>query len=127
MWWPTATNSSILLLFVRKLNFVAESDAMVAFPGGFGTMDEVFETLTLIQTGKATIYPIVLLDSPGKTFWLNWLAFIRVELVDSGLISADDLHLIHVTKNPAEAMEHIDRFTGFSTPTVLSEIPSSSG
>lgn len=73
-------------------------------------MDEVFETLTLIQTGKATIYPIVLLDSPGKTFWLNWLAFIRVELVDSGLISADDLHLIHVTKNPAEAMEHIDRF-----------------
>ncbi len=96
--------------FVRKLNFVAESDAMVAFPGGFGTMDEVFETLTLIQTGKATIYPIVLLDSPGKTFWLNWLAFIRVELVDSGLISADDLHLIHVTKNPAEAREHIDRF-----------------
>ena len=52
--------------FVRKLNFVAESDAMVAFPGGFGTMDEVFETLTLIQTGKATIYPIVLLDSPAK-------------------------------------------------------------
>ena len=96
--------------FVRKLNFVAESDAMVAFPGGFGTMDEVFETLTLIQTGKATIYPIVLLDSPGKTFWLNWLAFIRVELVDAGLISEDDLHLIHVTKNPAEAIDHIDRF-----------------
>lgn len=96
--------------FVRKLNFVAESDAMVAFPGGFGTMDEVFETLTLIQTGKATIYPLVLLDSPGKTFWLNWLAFIRVELVDSGLISEDDLNLIHVTKNPAEAMEHIDQF-----------------
>ena len=96
--------------FVRKLNFVAESDAMVAFPGGFGTMDEVFETLTLIQTGKATIYPIVLLDSPGKPFWLHWLAYIRVELVDSGLISEDDLHLIHVTKNPAEAIDHIDRF-----------------
>lgn len=96
--------------FVRKLNFVAESDAMVAFPGGFGTMDEVFETLTLIQTGKATIYPIVLLDSPGKTFWLNWLAFIRVELVDPGLIGEDDLHLIHVTKSPEEAINHIDQF-----------------
>lgn len=120
-------NSSILLLFVRKLNFVAESDAMVAFPGGFGTMDEVFETLTLIQTGKATIYPIVLLDSPGKTFWLNWLAFIRVELVDSGLISADDLHLIHVTKIRRKPWNTSTVFTGFSTPTVLSEIPSSSG
>lgn len=96
--------------FVRKLNFVAESDAMVACPGGFGTMDEIFESLTLIQTGKAKIYPVVLLDSPGKTFWLNWLAFIRVELVDAGLISEDDLHLIHVTKSPSEAIDHIDQF-----------------
>lgn len=96
--------------FVRKLNFVAQSDAMVALPGGFGTMDEVFETLTLIQTGKASIYPIVLLDSPGKTFWLNWMAFIERELVDSNLISEDDLLLIHVTKSPQEAVEHIDRF-----------------
>ncbi len=96
--------------FVRKLNFVAESDAMVALPGGFGTMDEIFETMTLIQTGKATIYPMVLLDSPGKTFWLNWLAFIRVELVDAGLISEDDLNLIHITKNPQEAIAHIDHF-----------------
>lgn len=96
--------------FVRKLNFVAECDAMVALPGGFGTMDEVFETLTLIQTGKATIYPLVLLDSPGKTFWLNWMAFIRVELLDSGLISEDDLHLIFVTKSPEEAINHIDQF-----------------
>ncbi len=111
---PVIDNSPRLVnfyyFFVRKLNFVAESDAMVALPGGFGTMDEIFETMTLIQTGKATIYPMVLLDSPGKTFWLNWLAFIRVELVDSGLISEDDLNLIHITKSPAEAIAHIDHF-----------------
>lgn len=96
--------------FVRKLNFVAQSDAMVALPGGFGTMDEVFETLTLIQTGKAAIYPLVLLDSLGKTFWLRWMEFIREELQESGLISDDDMHLIHVTKSPQDAIDHIDRF-----------------
>ena len=96
--------------FVRKLNFISRSDAMVAFPGGFGTMDEVFETLTLIQTGKATLYPIVLIDSPGKTFWLHWEIFIRKELIDSGLISEDDMNLIHITKSPAEAIDHIDAF-----------------
>lgn len=96
--------------FVRKVNFVAQSDAMVALPGGFGTMDEVYETLTLIQTGKATIYPVVLIDSPGKTFWLNWLAFTRKELLESGLISPDDMHLIHVTKSPQDAINHIDQF-----------------
>lgn len=96
--------------FTRKLNFVSQSDAMVAFPGGFGTMDEVFETLTLIQTGKASIYPLVLLDSPGKTFWLHWMLFIRIELLESGLISEEDLDLIHLTKSPQEAMEHIDQF-----------------
>lgn len=96
--------------FVRKLNFIARSDAMVAFPGGFGTMDEVFETLTLIQTGKATIYPIILLDSPGKTFWLHWEHFIRKELISSGLISEDDMNLIHITKSPADAIDHIDTF-----------------
>lgn len=96
--------------FVRKLNFVAQSDAMVALPGGFGTMDEVFETLTLIQTGKASIFPLVLLDSPGKTFWLTWLDFIDKELTQSGLISREDMDLIFATKSPQEAIEHIDRF-----------------
>lgn len=96
--------------FVRKLNFVAESDAMVAFPGGFGTMDEIFETMTLIQTGRASIYPIVLLDSPGKTFWKHWDTFIHAELVDSGLICPDDMHLLHITKSPANAIHHIEHF-----------------
>lgn len=96
--------------FVRKLTFIAQSDAMVALPGGFGTMDEVFETLTLIQTGKSTIFPVVLLDSPGKTFWLMWMNFVREELVKSGLISDEDLHLMYVTKSPEDALMHIDRF-----------------
>jgi uncharacterized protein (TIGR00730 family) len=96
--------------FVRKLNFVSQSDAMVAFPGGFGTMDEVFETLTLIQTGKAAIYPVVLLDSPGKSFWQHWIKFVQVELLDAGLIDEDDLSFIFVTKNPREAIDHIDHF-----------------
>lgn len=96
--------------FIRKLNFVSRSDAMVAFPGGFGTMDEVFETLTLIQTGKASIYPLILIDSPGKTFWLHWERFIREELLASGLISEDDMNLIHFTKSPADAIDHIDAF-----------------
>lgn len=96
--------------YVRKLNFVKESDALVACPGGFGTMDEIFESITLMQTGKATIYPIVLLDSPGKTFWANWSRFIRAELLDSGLISPDDMDLLFVTKSPAEAIDHINRF-----------------
>ncbi len=96
--------------FTRKLNFVSQADAMVAFPGGFGTMDEIFETLTLIQTGKASIYPLVLLDSPGKTFWQQWLQFIRVELLDSGLISNEDMDFIYLTKSPQEAIDHIDQF-----------------
>ncbi|MEG0025439.1 MAG: TIGR00730 family Rossman fold protein [Akkermansia sp.] len=96
--------------FVRKLNFLARSDAMVAFPGGFGTMDEIFETMTLIQTGKATVYPIVLIDSPGKTFWLHWEHFVRTELIDSGLISEEDMNFIYITKSPSDAIEHIDAF-----------------
>lgn len=111
---PIMTNDPKLIsfyyFFIRKLNFVAESDAMVAFPGGFGTMDEIFETMTLIQTGKASIYPLILLDSPGKTFWKRWMEFIHTELVDSGLISQDDLALLHVTKSPQEAIDHIDQF-----------------
>ncbi|MCD8069946.1 MAG: TIGR00730 family Rossman fold protein [Akkermansiaceae bacterium] len=96
--------------YVRKLNFVKESDALVACPGGFGTMDELFESVTLMQTGKATIYPIVLLDSPGRTFWANWSRFIREELLDSGLISPSDMNFLFMTKSPEEAIAHINRF-----------------
>ena len=76
--------------FTRKLNFVKESHAIVLFPGGFGTFDEGFEVLTLIQTGKTRIMPIVLADKPGGTYWKTWLRFLQDHLERRGLISPDD-------------------------------------
>ncbi len=101
---------SFYYFFTRKLNFLKQTDALVAFPGGFGTMDEIFETITLIQTGKSTIFPIVLLDPPGKTFWDRWFAFIQAELLDAGLISPADMRLLYVSKNEEDAMRHIEHF-----------------
>ena len=96
--------------FTRKLYFVKEADAFAAFPGGFGTMDEVFESLTLIQTGKTTIFPMVLMDAPGKTFWKHWDKFVRDEFIESGLISQVDTSLYFVTQDVNEAVEHIKQF-----------------
>jgi len=96
--------------FTRKLSFVKESDALVGFPGGFGTMDEVFETLTLIQTGKSAIHPIVLIDAKGGTYWKFWARFIREHLLRLALISESDLSLFKVTDDIGEAVAEI---TGF--------------
>ncbi|MBQ4635133.1 MAG: TIGR00730 family Rossman fold protein [Akkermansia sp.] len=96
--------------YTRKLNFLKQTDALVAFPGGFGTMDEIFETITLIQTGKSTIFPVVLLDPPGETFWLRWMRFIEKELLDAGLISRTDMHLLYRSKSAEDAMAYIERF-----------------
>lgn len=96
--------------FTRKLNFLKQTDALVAFPGGFGTMDEIFETITLIQTGKSTIFPVVLLDTPGETFWGRWVRFIEKELLDAGLISRDDMRLLYVSKSAEDALAYIERF-----------------
>ena len=96
--------------FTRKLAFVKETDALVGFPGGFGTMDEVFESLTLIQTGKSAIYPIVLVDAPGGTYWKFFEQFIRQHLLRQGLISETDFHLYKVTDNIEAAVAEI---TGF--------------
>src|SRR5205809_4009911 len=76
--------------FTRKLNFVKESHAIVLFPGGFGTLDEGFEVLTLMQTGKARIIPVVLVDHPGGHYWETWFRFLQVDLLGLGLVSADD-------------------------------------
>lgn len=96
--------------FTRKLMFVKESDAFVLLPGGFGTLDEAFETLTLIQTGKAQPAPIVLLDVPGGTYWSGWRSFVERELLDRGYLSPSDLALVLVTDNVDTAVAEVTRF-----------------
>jgi uncharacterized protein (TIGR00730 family) len=96
--------------FTRKLTFMKESSAYVVFPGGFGTLDETFELLTLVQTGKESPAPIVLVDPPGETYWQTWLRFIDHELVQAGLVSPDDLRLVHLTSSVEEAVAYIVDF-----------------
>src|SRR3954465_10697683 len=96
--------------FTRKLSFVKESDAFVLLPGGFGTLDEAFETLTLIQTGKAQPAPIVLLDVPGGTYWHGWNEFVQAELDQRGYISPEDRKFLLVTDDVDVAVEEL---TGF--------------
>jgi uncharacterized protein (TIGR00730 family) len=96
--------------FTRKLSFVKESDAAAGFPGGFGTMDEVFEALTLIQTGKAQVYPLVLVDAKGGTYWRFWEQFTVDHLLRDQLISESDLSLFKVTDDIDEAVEEVAGF-----------------
>ena len=93
--------------FTRKLNFVKETHAYALFPGGFGTMDEGFEALTLMQTGKALIIPIVLLDRPDGSYWENWMRFLRDHLLKLGLISKEDFNFIKIAHNVTDAVDHI--------------------
>lgn len=96
--------------FTRKLTFMKESDAFVMVPGGFGTLDEAFELLTLVQTGKSYPVPIVLLDHPGSTYWSHWQSFVEDELLAGGRISEPDTSLYLHTHDPAEAVEYICSF-----------------
>ena len=96
--------------FTRKVTFVKESHAFVVLPGGFGTLDEVFELLTLVQTGKAPPVPIVLLDVPGGTFWLSWMQFVERELRARGYISPEDDHLVKITDDVSAALDEIMNF-----------------
>ena len=86
------------------------SDAIVLFPGGFGTMDEGYESLTLMQTGKSRMMPLVLMDRPGGAYWKTWDKHIREHLLRNGLISADDLNLYHITDDADEAVRLVTRF-----------------
>jgi len=90
--------------FTRKVMFVKPSHAIALLPGGFGTHDEGFETLTLIQTGKAEIVPVICLDEPGGTYWRDWHQYLRDHVADRGLISEDDLALFDVTDDVDEAV-----------------------
>jgi uncharacterized protein (TIGR00730 family) len=96
--------------FTRKLMLIKESSAFVCLPGGFGTQDETFELFTLLQTGKASPAPVVLLDVPGGSYWTGWRDFIDAELVSVGLVSPHDHELFLVTDDVDEAVEEIQRF-----------------
>ena len=96
--------------FTRKLTFVKEADAFVLLPGGFGTLDEAFELLTLVQTGKAGLQPIVLLDHKGGNYWRNFDRFLRDELGSRNYISVDDLSLYRICDDPVIAVDEITNF-----------------
>lgn len=96
--------------FTRKLSFIKESHGFALLPGGFGTMDEAFELLTLLQTGKTYPAPVVLLDSPGNDYWPSWLHFVREQLLGDGLISEPDLGLISITDSVDKAVEELTHF-----------------
>src|SRR5579859_4212593 len=96
--------------FTRKLIFIRHSDAIALFPGGFGTMDEGYEALTLMQTGKSQLMPLVLVDRPGGTYWKTWDKHIREHLLRDQLISPDDLNLYQFTDDTDQAVKMITRF-----------------
>ncbi len=96
--------------FTRKLSFVKEADAFALFPGGFGTMDELFESITLIQTGKANVLPVVLVDVPGGSYWATFVAFLKEHLLLHGLISQEDVTLVRVTDDVETAVQEITNF-----------------
>jgi uncharacterized protein (TIGR00730 family) len=101
---------SMKYFFTRKLMLVKESKAFVCLPGGFGTLDETFELLTLTQTGKGVPVPIVLLDVPGGTYWSHFSDFVRDELVSRGFVEPSDLRLYVVTDDIDQACEEVSRF-----------------
>lgn len=96
--------------FTRKLMFVKECSAVICLPGGFGTLDETLEVLTLLQTGKQTMIPVVLLDEPGGSYWTNFGAFVDVNLLHTSLISPEDLALYTVTDSVEVAVQHVLNF-----------------
>lgn len=96
--------------FTRKLFFIKETNAMALFPGGFGTLDEGFEALTLIQTGKSTPKPIVMLEQEDSSYWEEWLAYNTDHLLARGLIHENDLTLFRICHSVEDAVGEITRF-----------------
>jgi len=90
--------------YARKVCFVRPAEGFVIFPGGFGTLDELFESLTLIQTGTILYFPVVLFDSD---YWGEMVEWIRGELLADGMISAPDIELLHLTDDPEVALRHV--------------------
>ncbi|MFV0417040.1 MAG: TIGR00730 family Rossman fold protein [Chthoniobacterales bacterium] len=96
--------------FTRKLHFLKETQAVILFPGGFGTQDEGFESLTLMQTGKSQIVPMVMIEKVNGHYWETWRRFVEHDLLGSGLISENDLHLFKITHSADEAVEEVAKF-----------------
>ncbi len=96
--------------FTRKIMFMKESDAFVLLPGGYGTLDEAFELLTLMQTGKTAIRPVVLLEAPDGTYWRDWLKFVQEHLIERGLCSPEDLALVEQCDGVDDALRTVERF-----------------
>jgi uncharacterized protein (TIGR00730 family) len=96
--------------FNRKVAFLKEASAIALFPGGFGTLDEAMETLTLLQTGKRNPIPLVLVDEPGGTYWSRWIEFFKEELLAQGYITESDFYLFEAVNSVHDAVERIHRF-----------------
>ena len=96
--------------FNRKVAFLKEASAIALFPGGFGTLDEAMVTLTLVQTGKHDLMPLVLIDEPDGTYWASWMQFLRDALLAQGYISASDFNFIECVHSADSAVECITRF-----------------
>ncbi len=96
--------------FTRKLSFMKESSAFAMLPGGFGTLDETYELLTLMQTGRTPIVPVVLIEPQGSTYWESWLHFTETELAGRSLISPEDLSLVRICPTIDEAVREICAF-----------------
>jgi uncharacterized protein (TIGR00730 family) len=109
--------------FTRKIFFVMEADAVVLFPGGFGTHDEGFEVLTLLQTGKAPLMPVVLVEAPGDNYWEAWDQFIRLQMLTRHLICREDLSFYKIVKSGEEASNWIKYY--YSTYHSMRQVGSS--
>lgn len=96
--------------FNRKVAFIKEADAIALFPGGFGTLDEAMETLTLLQTGKRMLLPLLLIDEPGGSYWSRWLRFFKEELLAQGYIGEFDFNLFEKVDSVDAAIERIKHF-----------------
>ncbi len=96
--------------FTRKLMFMSHSDAVAVFPGGVGTLDELFEVLTLIQTGKANIIPVVLIEGENGVYWKNWKSYLEDHLLANGWISKSDLNIFYLAPTYQDGVDHIIKF-----------------
>lgn len=96
--------------FTRKLMFISQAEAVALFPGGFGTMDEAYEALTLVQTGKSSPMPIVMLEGQGGDYWSSWDQWVHSQLLKRGWVSPEDPNIYYIAKNPQDAARHLIRF-----------------